>query len=147
MGRPRLYATPTARVAAFRQRRRLQTQTNGTHEPDTLPALAQGTPVPLVPDPAAAVLEYLEQDLRDLQGAAPDMTDRAPPTRTLLSPEHAHAILDYQLAHAEYTARTQPHQGWLPGDRSGVVVPAARRLEHARARLIALQIDPDTLEE
>jgi len=56
------------------------------------------------------------------------------------------AIEEFQTALHEWQIRQQTRrQGWLPQDRSTIMVQVVRRLEHARQRLVALGIDPEAL--
>ena len=68
---------------------------------------------------------------------------QAPPIP--LSPEVQRALAAYQSAMHDYQSRQQLRQGCLPQDRSTILVPLALRVEHARQRLLALGITPDTL--
>jgi hypothetical protein len=64
---------------------------------------------------------------------------------TPLSPEAQQALAAYRTAAHDYQMRQQPRQGWLPQDRSTILVPLSLRVEHARQRLVALGITPETL--
>jgi hypothetical protein len=74
---------------------------------------------------------------------SPHMT-QAPPIP--LSPEAQQALTAYRRAVHEYQLRRQSRQGWLPQDRTSILVQLQQRVEHARQRLVALGItDPETL--
>src|SRR5262249_60129020 len=55
------------------------------------------------------------------------------------------ALEAYWHAVREYETRRMIKPGWLPMDRSTILVPLALRVEHARQRLVALGIPPETL--
>jgi hypothetical protein len=55
------------------------------------------------------------------------------------------ALEAYWHAVHEYETRRTIKPGWLPMDRSTILVPLALRVEHARQRLVALGITPETL--
>jgi hypothetical protein len=76
------------------------------------------------------------------QGSPP--MPQAPPTP--LSPEAQQALAAYRNAVHNYQSRQQLCQGYLPMDRSTILVPLALRVAHARQRLAALGITPETLE-
>jgi hypothetical protein len=67
----------------------------------------------------------------------------SPPLR---SDVQRQALAEYQNVLHEWQVRQQPRQGWLPADRTSILVQVARRLEHARQRLKALGINPEALQ-
>src|SRR5262249_33967807 len=50
------------------------------------------------------------------------------------------ALQEYQRARQEWQIRRQTRQGWMPQDRTTIMVQMARRLEHTRQRLAALDL-------
>ena len=56
------------------------------------------------------------------------------------------ALQEYSSAVRAYQFHRQPRQGWLPQDRTSIMVQLAQRLEHARQRLGALGINLKALE-
>jgi len=53
------------------------------------------------------------------------------------------ALAEYENVVCEWQVRRQTRQGWLPQDRTSIMVQAAQRLEYARQRLVALGINPE----
>jgi hypothetical protein len=96
--------------------------------------------------------EHLLKHLADVQQShtpaprsqgSPHM-QQAPPTP--LSLEAQQALAAYRRAVQEYEARRMIKPGWLPMDRSTILVPLVLRVEHARQRLLALGINPEALQ-
>ena len=53
------------------------------------------------------------------------------------------ALLAYRIAVQEYEARRQIDRGWMPMDRSTMLVPLWQKVEEARRRCLALGVDPE----
>ncbi len=70
--------------------------------------------------------------------AMPQVTPAPVP---VLSEAQRQALNEYKTARREYEARRQTRQGWLPQDRSMIMVQLTLRVEHARQRLVALGIN------
>jgi hypothetical protein len=56
------------------------------------------------------------------------------------------ALAAYWHAVQEYETRRTIKPGWLPMDRSTILVPLALRVEYARQRLVVLGLNPEALE-
>jgi hypothetical protein len=53
------------------------------------------------------------------------------------------ALLAYRTAVQEYEARRQIDRGWMPMDRSTVLVPLWQKVEAAQRRCRVLGLDPE----
>ena len=76
-----------------------------------------------------------------IQAEIQAMPQVTPAKAPVLSEAQRQALEEYQHAVHAWQIRRQPRQGWLPPDRTSIMVQLARRLEHARQRLAALGID------
>jgi hypothetical protein len=100
-----------------------------------MPCIAQAPVTPLR-EAEEMVIEAFQAPLisGEVQGASAGVTQAQ---RQALA-AYWHAVQEYE------TRRTIKH-GWLPMDRSTILVPLALRVEYARQRLVALGITPETL--
>jgi hypothetical protein len=73
------------------------------------------------------------------QGSPP--RPQAPPSP--LSPEAQQALMAYQIAMQEYETRRTIKPGYLPMDRTSIIVPLQLRVEDMKRRCLALGIDPE----
>jgi hypothetical protein len=108
-------------LSQYQRERRAQqtTATVGQHEASGLaPGVIQPSPTPL------------------------DVIQTPPPP---LSEAQRQALEEYWNAVQEYTARRQIDRGWMPMDRSTVLVPLWQKVQAARQRLAQLGVDPETL--
>ena len=93
--------------------------------------------------PATALLEA-KQGLTDI--FQPTLSPEAVQAAVALAgvtQAQRQALLAYRTAVQEYEARRKIDRGWMPMDRSTVLVPLWRKVEAAKQRCIALGIAPE----
>jgi hypothetical protein len=89
------------------------------------------TPTPLTPA-AAPVVSLLQSHTALVQASPPQ-----------LSPGAAQALQAYRTSVQEYEERRQIDRGWMPMDRSPVLVPLWQKVQAARQRLAQLGVTPE----
>jgi hypothetical protein len=92
---------------------------------------------------ATALLEA-EQMLTDT--FQPALSPEAVPTAgasTSVTQAQRQALLAYRIAVQEYEAKHQIDRGWMPMDRSTVLVPLWQKIEEAKRRCLILGVDPE----
>jgi hypothetical protein len=130
-------------TAAQRDRRAAQraARSEAVSMPVT-PAVLQA--IPLITQASAPVRPEAEQGLTEaLQ--VPLSPGAAPPAGLSVGVTHAQrqALLAYCIAVQEYEARRRIDRGWMPMDRSTVLVPLWQKVKAAQRRCHALGVDPE----
>ena len=104
--------------------------------PAALQALAPMTQAPVRPEAKQVCTDTCQPALSPAVGQAAGVSAG-------VTQAQRQALLAYRTAVQEYEARRQIDRGWMPMDRSTVLVPLWQKVEEAKRRCRVLGVDPN----